>query len=431
MTSHEGAVGTLQAIATRWNHHGIAWVVVGRYSEDHRFESDIDVVVRPSQLKAAIKIMEDLCQERDWSIVQVFRHERRAFAAVVAQRGEKGWRFVSIDISSEFRYSGRLIQTGDALVDQRIQRQNGWLYTPCAQEAFTFYLIKSVAKRRYDAVVRSYLNSLPTETTALTTRLLGPTTAEHISAWLDHDEPIDADAVHAAFTTRYPLGLRGRLYETSRAWLRLRYPCGLHLALTGPDGVGKSTVTQNVCQTLLACFRNIETTHLDVRTTQMTTAPQAVVPYRDKPRGLIGSLAKTLLLVLRFQRLYWGLSFLHRRQHGLLWSDRHFSDFVADQERFRVKLPRWLRHLSWALVPQPDLTFVLLSSPQIIQQRSREVDFEQTAEQIKHYELLLDGRKRLRRIDATPAPDAVALTILDAVIELLAQRQKVRGWMIR
>ena len=62
MTSHEGAVGTLQAIATR-NHHDIAWVVVGRYSEDHRFESDIDVVVRPSQLKAAI-VMEDLCQER-------------------------------------------------------------------------------------------------------------------------------------------------------------------------------------------------------------------------------------------------------------------------------------------------------------------------------------------------------------------------------
>ena len=185
--------------------------------------------------------------------------------------------------------------------------------------------------------------------------------------------------------------------------------------------MGKSTVTQNVCQILLACFRNIETTHLDVRTTN-DICPQAVVPYRDKPRGLIGSLAKTLLLVLRFQRLYWGLSFLHRRQHGLLWSD-HFSDFVADQSGFESSF-RWLRHLSWALVPQPDLTFVLLSSPQIIQQRSREVDFEQTAEQIKHYELLLDGREAPTLIDATPTPDAVALTILDAVIELLAQRQK-------
>ena len=107
--------------------------------------------------------------------------------------------FVSIDISSEFRYGGQLIQTGDALVDQRIQRQNGWLYPLCAGSLRLLSDQVGRPSMGY-AVVRNYPTAYPPKRRRLRPDL-GPTAAEHISAWLDHDEPIDADTSPVAFTT--------------------------------------------------------------------------------------------------------------------------------------------------------------------------------------------------------------------------------------
>jgi len=429
-TAHEQALHTLKLLAKAWKAQTIPWVLIGRYGPDHQFDNDIDLVIHPDHFETAIRTLEHVCDSQGWSIVQIFRHEHRSFAAIIAQEHFGQWSFVAVDISPEFRYDGKIIQSGEELVENRVLQSNDWLYTPNDQAAFVYYLIKCIAKNRFSNEAVEYFNSLQIDHYQVTKKLLGEKAAQHVQQWIKQPTSIDSKPINKAYHQKFPKTLSSRLVELRRFWLRVRKPTGLFIAITGPDGVGKSTVSQKVFQDIEPCFRSVETSHLSVRTTAMTKAPPIVAPYAHRPRGFFGSLAKTLVLITRFHRLYWRWTWLHLRKHGLFWSDRHFADFVADPKRFRVKLPLWIRKLSWKFTPNPDLNFVLLASPQTIQKRCDEVDLGQTTQQLKQYEDLLDHSKQLVRIDANPDADVVAQSLVKIIVAHLTKRQRKRGWMI-
>ena len=426
---HHRSLSLLKKLATSWNQAAVRWVLLGRYSRDHVFEDDVDLAIHPEDLTLALALLQQTTDEHQGVITQVFRYEYNAFAVVVAQKESTGWGFVSIDICSEFRFDGRLLQSGAELVGARQQAHVEWLWLPSNHNAFAHYLLKSAAKRRFNEEGRSYLSSLDLNPRQTTEVILGSNAAKEIELWLSSSKPLKARALTGAFAQRYRHSISSRWREFRRFWLRLRKPKGLHVAITGPDGVGKSTVSELAQGSIGPCFRSLETAHLSLRTTTMDLSTRGVAPYTQKNRGLAASLLKTLVLVASFNRLFWRWIWQQKRKHGLFWSDRHFSDFIADPQRFRVSLPLWIRRLSWRFVPSPDLTIVLVASAETIQERCDEVNLEQTRHQVDQYEELARYDKSLYRISAEQSADQVADEIATAVIGLLARKHENDGWM--
>ena len=120
MTSqHQRSLDLFKDLALAWNDAGIRWALLGRYAPDHRFDDDIDVVIDPELFDKARRLLEQVVEQRGAQIVQVFRHEHQAFAAVIAQGHAQELGFVSIDMSPAFRYDGKVLQTGAELLQER------------------------------------------------------------------------------------------------------------------------------------------------------------------------------------------------------------------------------------------------------------------------------------------------------------------------
>ena len=192
---------------------------------------------------------------------------------------------------------------------------------------------------------------------------------------------------------------------------------GLHVAISGPDGVGKSTVTERVCELIDSRFASLETSHLYSRTTHQKRSTVGLPPYLKPPRDLVGSFAKVVYMIYGYHRLFWGWVRPHTKRGGIFWSDRYFTDLLADQERFRVRLPVWVLLVFWRFVPKPDLNLILITTAETIQERCDEVNLEQTQEQVRGYERLLGQSDQFIRVDAAQSIEESSTYIAQLIID--------------
>jgi thymidylate kinase len=203
-----------------------------------------------------------------------------------------------------------------------------------------------------------------------------------------------------------------------------QYSIGLHVAISGPDGVGKSTVSERVFDLIDDHFAGIETSHLSTRTPRRKAVGIGTAPYAKPPRGWLGSLAKVVYMMYGYHRLFWRGVRPHKRTGGIFWSDRYFTDLLADPARFRVQLPQWFLRLAWQLVPKPDLNLILVAVPDTIQERCDEIDLEQTRAQVQAYELLLAQSDQFIRIDAGLSIEDSSALICRMIMDRLSWASK-------
>ena len=194
---------------------------------------------------------------------------------------------------------------------------------------------------------------------------------------------------------------------------------GLHVVLSGPDGSGKTALTTSVCRLLESRALRVETAHLWNQTTNKARNRLGVAPYRLPPRSFFGSFLKAILMVGRYQRLFWLCIRPHKKSGGIFWSDRHFIDFVADPQRFRVRLPDFIRWSLWRFVPSADLTIILMTNVETLQCRTGEIGFEQSQNQIDAYERVLWRESDFIRIDASQSIDQSSAQLERLIIDQL------------
>jgi thymidylate kinase len=426
---HNATSETLQALAEYWKARDVRWALLGRFDEPMIFANEVDIVIDESCLTAASEGLQQLVDDKGWFLVHVFRHERNSFAATIAQLLNGRWMFVAIDICTEFRFNGAFLQSADDLLRGRQAAASiPFVSLPSPDQAHRYYLLKCAAKKRWNSTARNYFLSLKQPDKAAIQKMLGEAFVDPLLNWLAGETEEPQGIPDAAFQRRYPVGVKGRVGEWRRFALRILKPTGLFVAVTGPDGAGKSTIAERVGGEICPCFRGITQSHLYKRLTPIQQNIP-VAPYQKKPRGLVGSIAKLGVLILRFQALYWRWVFPSTLRHSLFWADRHYTDVIADPARFRVALPLAIRRAAWTLIPQPDLCFVLIASPETIQQRTSEIDLRQTTDQVESYEKLCRDHSHLRRCDANAPAALVASKVSSAIIEHLAERQRARGWM--
>ena len=204
-------------------------------------------------------------------------------------------------------------------------------------------------------------------------------------------------------------------YKLSKGVRRLvefaRPSGGLHVVLLGPDGVGKSTVVEQLQRDLAPAFCGIAYGTFAPGLLPRKPSPEGAggQPHGKPPRSLPASVVKALWWIVYYSL---GYHFTIRpvlARGGLALNHRYCVDAIVDSRRYRYRGPRWLLTLAWRLARKPDLVFLLDAPPEVVQSRKREVAFEETVRQRDAYRKLVEPMASGRVIDATrPIADVVA-----------------------
>lgn len=201
------------------------------------------------------------------------------------------------------------------------------------------------------------------------------------------------------------------------------FPKGVWVALLGPDGCGKSTVSNVIKNSLeRKIFGKIEIIHfrpslLPSLSKLFTGVDSGSNPDIIKNPG-VNKHSNSIVSFLRL--LYYFIDYLlgfyikvrtklYREQ--LIIFDRYFYNFVVDPERSRVNLPYWLRLIFAFLVPSPDLIVFLHASENTIYKRKQELTMNQIESQLVRYGDFCRRFKHCRVVDAELPPEEVAARV--------------------
>jgi thymidylate kinase len=204
---------------------------------------------------------------------------------------------------------------------------------------------------------------------------------------------------------------------------RRRKPPGLHLVVLGPDGTGKSTAIESMSRRLSPRFRQVSIHHWAPRLFRPAGDDAPVPePHASALRSAPASLMKLAYLWFDFTVGHFAKVRVPVARSHLVIFDRYFPDLLVDSRRYRYGGPAWLARLAWRLMPKPDLVILLDAPAAVVQQRVREVSFEETERQRKAYRALVGEMPNGHIVNADQDPDLVAGDTTRIVLEFTRQR---------
>ena len=408
----------------------INFVVVGDVREyETEIGSDIDIVVSNSDLERLPDILLKYCEQNTFRLVQILRHEASAlYFALTFQSGNQV-KFVHPDVCSDYIRNTRLLQSASELLGGRVRNSMG-LWIPRPLSGFKYYLMKKIDKGNIDARQLEYLADLrsqdPSAIDAWVQKRVGPDLGRQVIRTLDEQ---DLQALKAAIPAlrrelieKKPIRISDRFKEIGRLADRITRPTGVMLGFLGPDGVGKSSVIAEVERQIAPAFRKQARFHLRPHFGKQQDASITVDdPHSKPPRGFLGSMAKLGLWWTDYVVGYFLSVYPKLIRSTLVVFDRYADDLAVDPKRYRYGGPLWMaRLLSW-VVPRPDLTFVLVADPKIIQDRKTEVPLAETSRQVEEYRKL-SQRKGVILIDAGRPVEEVVQDIVEEILTWMEKR---------
>ncbi|MEI6562394.1 MAG: hypothetical protein WCO68_09985 [Verrucomicrobiota bacterium] len=402
----------------------LPYVILHAYEEmPASIPTDVDFSVRSADLHSIRPIVAQIASQLGWLHVKTVQHEVWGYQ-FVAVNPHDFREFLQLDVCPHFMRDAHVFISDSTLLAGR-RRYNGF-YIPAPSAEFAYTLAKTVAKQKsltdYLPQLRRLWEQEPKQCAAHLRELLG----EAFSSLDQLEKPgTTPDALLGEMRARHPKPLQMRLNEWRRILRRMRQPCGVHLAVLGPDGVGKSTLLQNVAELIAPLFRSLKVLHFRPaffeRKTDRTPTEQ---PHAQRPRGTCASWLK----VLYYAFDHWCGYLLQQRlalatNHCVLF-DRNFDDLLIDPVRYRLQNSRWLIRLLRPLLPKPALTFILSASPEVIHQRKPELSQEEIARQLAAMQSLAATSASYQIINAQQPAAQVATEVISHLTAFLARREQ-------
>lgn len=418
-----------------WENAGIHALVLRNYKslpEDPG--NDLDVLVSRGQCTAARVILKQ-CITRLGGVV----HHHAAFACdSIFFHDPTSGRQYHVDIFDRLLWRVSPILDSESVMARRRSYQ-GFFVPAETDEA----LLNLMTRLLYGAEVRAKYHELiirchqtPAFLSALQ-HLLGARLARDTVGW------IEARAWDRIETQRR----RYRVAVTIRAWLRrpwavmwqclmdgfrlarraIYYP-GVFVTLVGPDGCGKTSAGVALRERLAGTFylHGGLYLHWKARLINRSSNPMGTPctdphgkPLRSRGASLVYFLAHTAEMIVAHWIKVRPVLF----RNGLVLIDRYYYDFFVDPRRYRLNIPAWLVWAVYPLVPKPDVIFFFDAAPEILQERKKEVAFEECRRQREAYWSLAQQLPQARIIDAAQPLEVVINTTLKSALDFLVGRR--------
>lgn len=413
------------------NHENLPESVGGR---------DIDILVHPDDMRVAISVITHIASlfgasyaksYRDDMIVQFVLAKRLDFSRVLQikidllhNRQIFGIEFLSAEeMLEDMRH-----HNGIPVVSEQVMLLDKWsfhLLLGCPLNAKYDSMFAAIARSKSTSLMWSLARFLPRERAAELVAALAEGNGSKLvlgggERRLGLARLWAAQGVSAVSRSFRFVGFRLR---------DLFRPNGVFLSVSGPDGSGKTTVTDMVIEQLGAIYGEDAVHYAHFRPTMLpriaevakkARAIEAVDknydrPHRAKPSGLVGSLARLAYYWLDYLVGYYRsvLPVLKRREVMLF--DRYYYDMIADSFRSRIALPMPALLTMGHVLPLPSHAFFIQVDPDEIHRRKQELTLDRIIELNGRYEDLVQ-RGWLIRIDNNGAPEDAAAAIVDRIV---------------
>ncbi|SFK92081.1 hypothetical protein [Geodermatophilus ruber] len=344
---------------------------------------------------------------------------RAALAALDEAGIEHALRNGAVDVSDPAADLDVLVRPGDRTRVHRALLAAGWVWLRApGHRGHRFYLREAADLTwvKLDVVSALRYGRARTSTDELLDRRV-----RRDGLWLVSDADARQHAAHRAAGRREIPTPGERLARALPTSLHRR---GCVVAVLGPDGAGKGTVTAGLAAGLPVGVTRV---YLGDRRAQTAAAAAATATARPPGSHGAGRSAREVLFLLR-KLAGWAPALLRAsvaawRGHVVL-TDRHPLDAVAVRPR-RTPVGRWVEHvLATRVVPSPDAVVVLDAPGQVLFDRKGEHTPELLEEWRQGY------RRRLRRhgavlVDAAGPVEQTTASVRHVVWTALARR---RGW---
>jgi thymidylate kinase len=426
----------------------LRWVVVRNHQDlPDRAGHDIDVIVYPADASRIDPLVREVVTRQGLALLRACAGvEHETFD--VAAGDLRGRLLLHVDVQTAVRYRGRLlVDAGDLLAHTRAAPTCGGVALRVPEPAMEAYALLLHAALHKGALKGEYADRLaelrdadPGGLKRLASERLGCATGARLAAVRNETGLLALRAeLRRALRRRYPAN------PIRQAWFRIHsgtrqtrlrlWPRGVFAAFLGPDGCGKSTLTDLLVERLgghadvlkvhrvyLGSGQPLLPTRRVMRRLHGKTGPKAAakpVTVRDvAPRRLRGTLHVLADEILR----YWVHVRPRQAPHGVVLADRYAYDILRVNNQ-TVQKP-WFRRLAVAVIPSPQVTFLLEGDPQVITARKQELTVAETTRQLHAYRRLAGLVPNFRPVELTARDDQELRGVAREVLGAYARRNR-------
>jgi len=428
-------------LAAELDREAVRWLVLRNHEDlPDRVGHDVDIIVHPDDAARIDPLVRRVVRQGGLALLRAYAGvEHETFDVAAADLG--GRLVLHVDVQTAARYRGRLLVDGEDLLDHRRRAGPLWVPEP-GMEAYALLLHaalhKAALKPKYAERLGVLRDGDPDGLERIASRRLGEQLGRRLYAVRTEADLLAArPALRRGLRRRYPANPARQAWFTVRssarqARLRLR-PRGVFVAFLGPDGSGKSTLT-DLLQRRLDGHGDV----LPVRRVYMGSG-QPLLPTRKlvrrlhgktgpnaKPPSLRGVAQRRLrgpLHVLTDEILrYWVQVRPRLAPHGIVLVDRYAYDILRVNNP-TVQRP-WFRRLTVAIVPRPHLTFLLEGDPEVVAARKRELTVEETIRQQAAYRSLEGLVREFRPLDVVTHDEPTLTRIAKEILRVYARRNR-------
>jgi thymidylate kinase len=426
----------VSAVFRAWEQAGIAFLVLRNYENlPHSISNDIDVLLKPSQLRPAEDSLLVTARSTGFRL-----HNRAEFATLAFYFSTNDSNTqVHFDLFTDLKWRSFDFLRCDEFLQRRITRDL-FSIPHSADEAATNLLATMIytgkVKDKYKPSITAGFRNEPAVATPLLAHSYGPRLAELVVAsgakenWpeLEATTPDLRRALITRQLTHQPFATAASFLKViARLLKRLTHSPGITVVLCGADGSGKSTVSRALIEGLSPTFSPLKGRQFHWKPPifshkRMASRTPTDDPHSKPPRNPLLS-----ILYFGFHLLEFILGSRLRIlpvtfRGGLVLIDRYYYDFFVDQRRYRLKVPSLLVRLGYYLIKKPDLVLLLDAPADVLQQRKQEVPLAESQRQRDAYLSLIQRLPNAHVVNAAQSPNRVASDCIQLILDFMAAR---------
>lgn len=420
-----------------------ASILLRNYAEfPAKMGNDVDIFFRRSDLKRAVGIFQKALSESGGEVIHV--HERDYVLAVWFRVGRDEPLTIHLDFyHGAFSWHGLTYLNDDTLLASSRPFQQFRIPRP-AHEAANLFLTSLLwggfFKARYQEQIVKLLTA-PDEAAEFDRIIESQFGLAKQFAFVSGLGEKSCDGQMRSYGARLRRTFRSRsflrnpfaaFFRQSRYWLKefadVISPPGIHIAILGPDGSGKSTVIAELEKRIGYYFGETVNGHLrpallpDIGMLlgkRAKNSGPATDPHGQQPHSAVASFIRLIYFWLDYWLGYPLRVWKPRAKNHLVIFDRYSPDLWCDPRRYRLKLPKSLMKMICRLTPQPDLTFVLIGDASVIHRRKAEVLLKTLETLLQNYSEAATANRRTFAIDCNRPVSEVADEIAGLVLKHL------------
>jgi|GEM_PF-303509 Sugar transferases involved in lipopolysaccharide synthesis len=407
--------------------HDISYAILDRYQVlPGPPGSNIEYAVADSDLPRIAPLLFRFARARGWVVAQQVQREVFSFYSVVIDPGDPK-NYLALDVRSYLTGGPRVLLRDSVLLEDRWRNQDGYFMASPASE-YIYVLAKGLGDDSRIAERLPRLKALasldPQGAQARFIEVFGET-GRSLEDWFA--EPLPTwEPLRRLLRERHRFRLALVILEGRRKAGRLLRPPGLHIAVLGPDGAGKSTLIENVRGVVGPCFGDWKVFKFLPDLFHRIEPGIEPDPHGRAPRSHLVSWAK-VVYYFGDSWLGWLLVVLPgRAKNTCIAFDRDFEDLLVDERRYLVQGSGTLARVLRAFLPHADATFILEADPQVIHARKPELSVTELETQQAAYRRLAASTRRYRLISAARPPNEVADEVSREIITILGGRHTPR-----